>query len=684
MSRLRRPLVLILVAGLLGAACSTSVTVTPQEAVDEQPDGSQDQPDSGPNESSDSQDGDGSDPGTGTQSSAVDPVFDGRYSWEDASCEFVEPADVSTVCGWLEVPERWDMPDDTDTVRLHVAIFSAGPNSNAPTVYLEGGPGGDPLENIGLSFDILFGQLVSSSDIVVFGQRGTVMADPSLQCDEAIEYSLENLDSTAPVEELVAGELASYEACAQRLASADIDTEGYNSVQNAHDVEALRLALGHDQWNVLGISYGTRLGQTLLRLFPDGLRAVILDSVLSMDRDPSVDQPVTAKRAFEVLWARCDESPVCSSSYPNLETRFFDLVEALDESPVAFQTTDAATGELYDVAYSGDALLEESFSALYSKAAFAAIPELVAQLEAGETSAAQAMVSQTIASLDGISVGMYWSVECHEEVPFITDESVAAGLSGDPRYDRLAQPDLEGFLGDTCAAFDSGEAPAVEDEPVSSDVPVLVLAGEYDPITPPADGESILENLSASQFVQLPHTGHAASVDECGAQIGAAFLADPTAPVSADCISEIADPDWVPDVYGDLQLEPFSFDSGLVSASGVAPVGWDDFGDGVFVWQENVAHVALLLQQVVGSVPDNLLISSFESAFGGTFVEVERRNGGGKDWVRYELTSGGSVIDFLLASDDDNSYIVVMQNAPSDRDAALATLVEPVLDAISE
>ena len=229
-------------------------------------------------------------------------------------------------------------------------------------VYLEGGPGGDALANIDSSFDSLWGTIVDHHDLVILGQRGTGSAEPSLQCDQAVELSLDLLDDiVTPSEETDAYE-AAYRSCTADFRAGGADLAAYNSVQNATDVEALRLALGFDPWNVVGISYGTRLGQTLMRLYPDGIRSVVLDSVLPTQREAGVDIPTVAQRAYGVLFQECAASATCSGAFPDLEDRFFALVDRLDAQPISFSVSDSISGAQYPAQMDGGDLIDVGVS----------------------------------------------------------------------------------------------------------------------------------------------------------------------------------------------------------------------------------------------------------------------------------------------------------------------------------
>jgi pimeloyl-ACP methyl ester carboxylesterase len=89
-------------------------------------------------------------------------------------------------------------------------------------------------------------------------------------------------------------------------------------------------------------------------------------------------------------------------------------------------------------------------------------------------------------------------------------------------------------------------APAVENQPVTSDIPTLVLAGEYDPITPPEYGRTAAQALASSFFYELPGLGHGVSADNgCAMGLMLDFLAEPAAEPDAACVAEMGGPRFV-------------------------------------------------------------------------------------------------------------------------------------------
>ena len=110
----------------------------------------------------------------------------------------------------------------------------------------------------------------------------------------------------------------------------------YNSAENAADVADLRRALGVSEWNLYGVSYGTRLALTIMRDQPEGVRSAILDSVCLPQADHYAEMAGNAERAFDLLFNSCAEDDACAEAFTDLETVFWDLVNHLDTQPVVF------------------------------------------------------------------------------------------------------------------------------------------------------------------------------------------------------------------------------------------------------------------------------------------------------------------------------------------------------------
>ena len=169
------------------------------------------------------------------------------------------------------------------------------------------------------------------------------------------------------------------------------------------------------------------------------------------------------------------------------------------------------------------------------------IPELVAELEVGRTDAVASFLSQDRSNEHFFSDGMFYALVCHDEISFADPAEVEGAVPADPfglqdRFEFGSNVGTEAFA--TCSAFDSGQAAPEANQPVESDVPTLLMAGEFDPVTPPEWARVAAVTLSGSHLVVAPDAAHGVSTDECGMSIVLAFLDDPVAPPDTACLAE--------------------------------------------------------------------------------------------------------------------------------------------------
>jgi pimeloyl-ACP methyl ester carboxylesterase len=467
----------------------------------------------------------------------------------DTACPSVLELSTSTTvrCGVLIVPEDRSDPAGPQ-VELAVVVLESLAVQPAPDpiFYLEGGPGGTALLDLDSWADLGF---LDNRAMVILAQRGTAFSTPDLNCPEVDDDDYDEL-------------IDALDACQERLLAEGVNLAAYNSTANAADVADLRQALGYEQINLLGISYGTRLALTVLRDYPDQLRSVVLDSPFPPEVDPNGEDLANMVRSLNLLFGDCAASSACDAAYPELEPVFYDLVADLNEEPAVLTLLDPEDSEAFEETVSGDDLLEAVYQAFYDTAAIPELPAMIAFMaegdfelfveiaERGELARGgrqdEAPDADDALAVDEDSEGMYYSVHCHEEMPFTDRATFDQALTE-------AAPELSDWAIATfeeehalCALWESGEADRRENTPVRSAVPTLVLAGEYDVATPPAWGQRAAAGLSNSFSYEFPGHGHGISVDDgCPTAIALAFLDDPTSEPDASCLAEIGTPDFV-------------------------------------------------------------------------------------------------------------------------------------------
>jgi pimeloyl-ACP methyl ester carboxylesterase len=321
------------------------------------------------------------------------------------------------------------------------------------------------------------------------------------------------------------------------LESNGIDLAAYNSIENAHDVAALAEALGYDQINFYGVSYGTVLGEHLMRLHPDLLRAVILDGIVPLDVNPNQEVPVSKNRSFSQLFDACASDSDCSATYPDLEEVFFSTAEALDENPTRVLLTDEETQTTYDSVFDGEDLAGFVMQLLYVTDAIPLLPKLIYDARDGDFDVA-ATLTELFAFDRSDADGMYWSVMCAEDFDFAADELNLTGVRS--QFAEQERKDI-GLILQICDDWGVPQLGPSADEALVSDIPALLYSGWFDPITPPSNGDILAQTLSHSYKYVFPSNGHGVFLGgACSTQIMRDFLNDPYVEPNANCVAGTA------------------------------------------------------------------------------------------------------------------------------------------------
>ena len=442
----------------------------------------------------------------------------GQY--ETADCPFDVPNRYNVVCGYLTVPENRTKNNPPD-IQLAVAIVPARQGADyPPLIYLAGGPGSSALDEFAADPEGWEYPFTSHRDLILLDQRGTGYSYPTLDCPE---FNAAGEDENPD------------ELCYERLVAEGIDLAAYNTAENAADVEALRLALGIEQWDVLSISYGTRLALQVMRDYPDGLRSVVLDSTFPPNADTPVDDVLSTMSALNRLFDECQQDSNCADQYPDLEAVFLETVAYLNNTEDediygddllfavsnAFNDTEyipLLPGIIYEVADGNYAVLEDiGFEMGYGRFRYGSDEDY------------------------SDSEGMYNSVMCHDEYAAGDYERVEEAVVGQ------IPEELEGGLlqgaydmTNVCAYWNAQRQ--TDNTAVSSSVPTLILAGQYDVATPVRWAYLAAETLDNAYVYEFPGSGHSLlSGGECAIDITNQFLDTPDSQPDDGCI---ADMDW--------------------------------------------------------------------------------------------------------------------------------------------
>lgn len=412
-------------------------------------------------------------------------------------------------CGELEVLQKRLMTDG-QTLVLHVMIVRGTDNPKPdPIVHLIGGPGGaiQSYEEV-LGGDFGLGLSAKTQrDLILFDQRGTGRSAPLKCTGNTLNAS-----------------------CVNKLMAEGIDIAAYNTEESAADVEDLRTALGYSSINLYGQSYGTLLGQTVLRLFPKGIRSAMLESTSAVAHDAFfTNSPKAFELALGRVIAECAADAACNAAFPDPAG---DLQNILN--------TYAQNGT------SPTPLLQLMQLDLQFAEGTSHLPLLLRAIAAGDQATADA-TTQVIAAkesyfaeaIKGFNPVMFTVMNCYDYLPLLTPEqNEKINASTSPAFREAFGEDPAAAVA-ACAALPKSSVSSEQQLPVSSDIPTLLIAGTHDSNTPLEIAVKTKATLSKGHLVEMPGWGHIllAFGNACAMDVYAAFLEDPSKAPGSECLA---------------------------------------------------------------------------------------------------------------------------------------------------
>ena len=462
----------------------------------------------------------------------------GAQGLHDSADCVASPPGYITRCGYVTLPQDYGEAG-AGKVEIYYSLIQSRSSTPEPDplVYLVGGPGSSGSQLLDTSFRAYLRAFAGERDIIVIDQRGTGYSNPPMYCREALFRLDEILQSHhAEHAELILEILTD---CHGRLSDKGVQFATFHSQNIARDVVNVLLTLGFEEWNLVGVSYGSRLALTMMRDYPERLRSVILDSVYPPQADIYLDAYYNGERALGAVFDACAASASCDSRYPNLEFVFYQLYERLNLTPIEAAFKPPGYKEL-QIPISGYRLYDWVFNWLYDVDSIKLIPRLIYELARGDTEDAARVGVIYEASMTGLSLGMHYTVQCQEEYGSAPDRDYAGMLADFPHLGGYMAYPVEGAatLSRLCELFGEEARPPLANEPAHSDVPALLLSGNYDPITPPVYAEIAEATLTASFNYALPHIGHGVlRSHRCAVRIALAFIDEPLIEPDSSCIA---------------------------------------------------------------------------------------------------------------------------------------------------
>ncbi len=416
---------------------------------------------------------------------------------------------IKARCGTLERPLDPDNPA-SPAITLRVAVVPAlnlAPVAD-PVVPLAGGPGGGAVQFYS-AYAAAFEPSRRNRDILLVDQRGT--GDSStMDCpidDEIIEgeYSVEET-------------IEFTKACLEQLPH---DPAYFTTSVAVTDLEAVRVALGYSSLNLYGVSYGTRVAQHFARRYPDATRSIVLDGVVPPQIALGPEIATESQKAVDQILARCANDEACNARFENVGDSFAALVERLRDEPVLVDVPNPNTGRLESLNF-GIAEFAGAIRLLaYHPNTVALLPLLVHEAANGNFVPLASQYQMTAISLaDMLALGMHNAVMCNEDVPFYDDATID--------FDGLEASYMGTFqleaLRAICSVWPAGPVDEGFKVPLATDVPVLLLSGDADPITPPGYANLAMVDLLKARHLIGRDQGHGQIAVGCIPRLVASFI----------------------------------------------------------------------------------------------------------------------------------------------------------------
>lgn len=437
--------------------------------------------------------------------------------------------DEELLCGKLTVFENRKTRTGR-TIDLNVVVLPAidQKNKGKPLFDLAGGPGAASTE----AADFWAGpgkEYRRRHDVVLVDQRGTGQSNRlSIPQEKTPQHYLSEM---YPVD---------YVRKMRNALEQHSDLTKYTTSIAMDDLDDVRAWLGYDKINLVGTSYGTQAALVYMRRHPDHVRSAILLAVAPTDLKMPLHHSESAARAMDLLLSECEQDASCHAAFPQIRDDWKSVLAQLEKQPARMEYSQPGKIAPTTVEIQRGVFAEKIRTWMYGRDTAARIPLIIHHAAEGDFAPfLREAIRPSIP--DFLADGLYLSVTCAEDVPFIKQGEAATLNASNPfgNYRVFQQTRA-------CGMWPRGEIPADFFEPVHSNAPVLIFSGNLDPVTPPKYGEDVARYLPNSRHVIIPEAGH--GVDGltdpgCIDRIAIGFLDKADAKnVDASCVERMVRP----------------------------------------------------------------------------------------------------------------------------------------------
>ena len=416
------------------------------------------------------------------------------------------------LCGKLQRPLDPSVPQGAQIgIRYVVVPAMARRKFGDPVFLLAGGPGQSAVAVAAATMP-LFSRLNNRRDIVFVDQRGTGESAP-LSCQDPEQETL--AEQADPERQVRLAVQCKTELLKLPYLRNEGDLRFFTTSIAVQDLDAVRRALGAEQIDLVGASYGTRVALEYQRQFPRAVRRSVLDGAVPPDMVLPASFSQDNQAALDALLAACAAESACARDHPELRVHLEGVLASL---PRTIKAAHPLTGRVEEFVFGKDMLLGALRNALYAPQIAAALPAAIDNASHGDFAGLIGLNSM-FASRKAmrLATGMHLSVVCAEDVPRLH-------LAGD-RPGPVFGNEFARFYERMCAVWPRGDVPAGFYSMAASASPVLALSGGIDPATPPRHGERVVRALGPmARHIVVANAGHGVLAIGCMGDVVFRFI----------------------------------------------------------------------------------------------------------------------------------------------------------------
>ena len=452
-------------------------------------------------------------------------------------------------CGTLSVPENYLARDElaqsnqpqSKSFDVNVVVLPALDRTSelAPLMFLAGGPGQAATE-LAAHIRTSFSQIRKQRDIILVDQRGTGKSN-ALICDES---NLDAQDVYISVEADLTNEQVT--SC---LSEFHQDLSQYNSENAIRDFDAVRAALGHQKINLYGGSYGTRAALVYMRMFPKNIRSVVLDSV------GPIEVPIglfglSGTNSFDLLVENCHKEAACQKAFPTLKADFQNVFNRLKQSPVDTTIVHPRLGTPVTFNIDVAKFVSTIQMQLYQMEMRTMVPLVISEAAKGNYLPLAGLVAMNDKDTPqgGVYSGVLLNIVCNEDFPRINDNDWNSDADND-----FSRNVMHSGLRFVCPLWPQYRPDSTFYQPVTADIPTLILSGKLDPVTPPSNGDKSDATLPNSKHIVVEHASHIVASTECGVSLVDQFLENLSfEDIDETCVAELPPESFMTSLNGNI------------------------------------------------------------------------------------------------------------------------------------